>query len=100
MPVAEVLRLCAVPRCGQPGICGERFVCLVRSLEDPHEAMEAYRQMCYPYGLDDGQDHRALHQVARRVPAVRLLRADVKIGQIARARPQRQRKSGKQRATS
>lgn len=97
MPVAEVLRLRAIPRGGQAGIDGGGLICIVRLLVDTHEAMETDREVRHSDGLHHGQDDRALHQVAGGVSPVRLIRADVKIGQVARASPQRQRQPGEQR---
>lgn len=94
MPVAEVLRLLAIPRRGEPGIRGKGLICVIRLLEDAHESMETDCEVRNSDGLDNGKDDGPLHDIAGRVPPVRLIRTDVKVGQVARTSPQRQRQPG------
>lgn len=50
------------------------------------EAMQGDRQMCDANGLDNGQDDGAGDMVAGRVLAMRLVRSDMKVGEVAGSR--------------
>jgi hypothetical protein len=53
-------------------------------LENSHNSMEADGQMRNPYRLEDGEDNGTLDQVAGRVLAMRLVRLDLEVDQVAR----------------
>jgi len=58
-------------------------------LENTNNAMKANSKVREAYRLDDREDYSAFDNVSRRVFSMRLIRADMEVGQISRAGLQR-----------